>query len=84
MSFVALISVFCGPLLVLSASRSLGAEEAWPQLEGPYLGQRPPGLTPEVFATGLISTDDEYELNSVFSLDGQRVLLRDLHDFPGG
>jgi hypothetical protein len=26
------------------------------RLEGPYLGQKPPGLTPEVFAPGILST----------------------------
>ena len=27
-------------------------------LEGPYLGQKPPGLTPKVFAPGLVTTED--------------------------
>jgi len=36
-------------------------------LKGPYLGQRPPGMTPEIFAPGIISTAQKYELNSVFS-----------------
>ncbi len=27
-------------------------------LEGPYLGQEPPGLTPEVFAPGIVTTED--------------------------
>ena len=70
MSVAGLISVLCGSLLVLSASRGADAEEAWPVLEGPYLGQSPPGMTPEIFAAGVISSEDEYELNSVFSLDG--------------
>jgi hypothetical protein len=30
----------------------------FPTLKGPYLGQPPPGMTPEVFAPGLISTSD--------------------------
>jgi hypothetical protein len=29
---------------------------AFPVLRGPYLGQKPPGMTPEVFAPGIIST----------------------------
>ena len=29
---------------------------AFESLSGPYLGQTPPGLEPEVFAPGLIST----------------------------
>ncbi len=32
-----------------------------------YLNQQPPGLTPKIFAKGLISTETEYEFGSVFS-----------------
>lgn len=39
-------------------------------LEGDYLGQKAPGLTPERFATGTVSTEKS-ELNSVFSPDGK-------------
>ena len=42
----------------------------FPVLKGPYLGQKPPGMTPEVFAPGIISTEEKYELNSVFSPQG--------------
>ncbi len=41
----------------------------WPVLKGPYLGQKPPGIVPEVFAPGIISTDKS-EFNSIFSFDG--------------
>lgn len=41
-----------------------------PGRTGKYFGQQPPGLTPERFAPGFISTDDRYELNSVYSADG--------------
>lgn len=37
-------------------------------LEGPYLGQEPPGLIPEVFAPGIVSTA-RYELFSAFTPD---------------
>ncbi len=30
-----------------------------PSLTGPYLGQKPPGMTPEVFAPGLVSKDGD-------------------------
>ncbi len=33
------------------------AQEGLPVLEGPYVGQKPPGLTPEVFAAGIVSTE---------------------------
>src|SRR5262245_64730542 len=36
----------------------------------PYLGQPVPGLTPELFAPGIVSTE-AIELNGVFSPDGR-------------
>jgi len=44
--------------------------EDFPVLKGPYLGQNPPGMTPEIFAPGIVSTGLD-ELNSVFSPDGR-------------
>jgi hypothetical protein len=38
-------------------------------LKGPYLGQKPPGVTPEIFAPGLISTELE-EFGCSFTPDG--------------
>ncbi len=35
-----------------------------------YLGQETPGLIPQKFAHGIVSTDDAFELNAVFSNDG--------------
>ncbi|MFC2136018.1 TolB family protein [Bacteroidota bacterium] len=37
---------------------------------GPYMGYEPPGMIPEIFAPGIISTGLN-ELNSVFSPDGE-------------
>ena len=45
------------------------AESSFPALEGPYLGQTPPGVKPLLFAEGVVSTGMN-ELNSVFSPDG--------------
>jgi hypothetical protein len=39
-------------------------------VRGEYLGQKPPGMTPEIFAPGIVSTDKK-ELNSVFTPDGK-------------
>lgn len=55
--------------LVVSATCLVSQEIAFPKLAGPYLGQKPPGMTPEVFAPGIVSTGLD-ELNSVFSPDG--------------
>lgn len=40
----------------------------FPNLKGPYLGQKPPGLIPEKFAPGIISTEN-YEYGGVFTPD---------------
>jgi len=42
-----------------------------PVLKGPYLGQRPPGMTPEVFAPGIISVENAREFSGSFSPDGK-------------
>lgn len=54
-------------ILWMNASPCSGQEQ--PIARGPYLGQEPPGLTPTLFAPGIISTDKR-ELNSVFTPDG--------------
>ena len=57
--------------VALLFSTSLMAQEEWPELSGDYLGQKPPGMTPTVFAPGLISLPDERELNAVYSPNGR-------------
>ncbi|MEE4246364.1 MAG: hypothetical protein V2I33_13225 [Kangiellaceae bacterium] len=57
-------------ILFLSINSLLAQQfnpEPWPKLNGPYLGQPLPGDKPELFAPGLISKSDQFELNSVFS-----------------
>jgi hypothetical protein len=48
----------------------LNAQQKATDLAGPYLGQRLPGITPEVFAPGIISTE-KHEFSSCFSPDGK-------------
>jgi glyoxylase-like metal-dependent hydrolase (beta-lactamase superfamily II) len=40
-------------------------------LKGPYLGQKPPGFKKEVFAPGIVSTEDDREFSCTFSADGK-------------
>lgn len=55
----------------------------FPVLKGPYLGQKPPGMTPEVFKPGIISTAAS-EGSSSFSPDGKLYLFtRGRSDLPG-
>ena len=45
-----------------------------------YLNQAPPGLTPKVFAPGIVSLNDQLEFGSVFSKDGKEFYYAvDIH-----
>jgi len=44
-------------ILQATAQENTNNKSDFPVLKGPYLGQNPPGLTPEVFAPGIISTN---------------------------
>ena len=46
----------------------------FPVLNGTYLGQKLPGLIPEIFARGIISTDD-MENNIFFADDGREIYI---------
>ena len=64
-------AIFMGVLLSFIIIFSNHAQKGeFPVVKGPYLGQKPPGLTPEIFAPGLISTEKN-ELNSVFTPNGK-------------
>jgi hypothetical protein len=62
-------------LLVLSAGAYGGGQQLFPRLEGPYLGQKPPGMSPLPFAPGIITTDEE-EGSSGFALGGTAFLFQ--------
>lgn len=42
----------------------------FPVLKGSYLGQKSPGMTPEIFAPGIVSTEEYKEFGITFSPDG--------------
>jgi hypothetical protein len=50
------------------SSNSYGYNE-FPVLEGPYFGQKAPGLIPEIFAAGIISISGRSEMGVSFSPD---------------
>lgn len=49
------------------------ANDDWPVLKGPYLGQTPPGMTPEIFAPGIVSTGHHEHSSPAFSSGGDEV-----------
>ncbi len=62
-------------------------EADFPFLKGPYLGQEPPGFTPEVFAPGVLNTEKMGAFCSVFSPDGNEfyfVYYERENDTSGG
>lgn len=58
-------------LLLVFPAEHLAINPNFPEISGPYLGQKPPGLAAERFAPGLI--DDEVHTAAVFSPDGREV-----------
>ncbi|HAS45499.1 MAG TPA: hypothetical protein DCS93_33755 [Microscillaceae bacterium] len=49
------------------AQENAESTSSFPILKGPYLGQTPPGLTPKLFASGLVSIEGRYEFGISFS-----------------
>ena len=63
------ITIFIALLIsVLVLSSESYSQDEFPVLEGPYLGQKTPGLTPEAFAPGVVSTAG-WEVSGVFTPD---------------
>ena len=58
-------------LLMLAAASTHAQEVGFPKLTGPYLGQKPSGMTPEIFAPGIISTKEYKDFSGTFTPDGR-------------
>jgi len=58
--------------ILVTATSIIAQQKDFPQLTGPYLGQKPPGMTPEVFAPGIVSTGLQ-EIKPTFSPDGKEL-----------
>ena len=52
----------------------LEGNKEWPVLKGPYLGQKPPGMKPELFGPGVISTN-HHEGCLNFTPDGKECFF---------
>lgn len=50
----------------------------FPILKGPYLGQKPPGMIPELFAPGIISTKKNQHSYAAFSKDGKEFFWSEM------
>jgi hypothetical protein len=59
--------------IVFTFGGGVTAKEDFPVLKGPYLGQKPPGLRPEIFAPGIVSTEHKEHSTLAFSPDGTEI-----------
>ncbi len=66
LAFAIALSLFAGALHAQTGATDPEAPK------GPYLGQKPPGTAPEVFAPGFISTD-AHEFSCSFTPDGKEL-----------
>jgi len=48
----------------------------FPILKGKYFGQRPPGMNPEIFAPGIVSSNLHDDGSPVFTPDGKEIYWR--------
>ncbi len=63
-----------------------GAEDKpiqFPFLEGDYMGQKPPGDTPELFAPGIVSSIWGLHSTAAFSPDGNTLMWAPMIEIPG-
>lgn len=52
---------------ILNVSRDSNGQDELSAIKNPYFGQKPPGLIPEVFASGIVSIDGRFEGGISFS-----------------
>jgi Tol biopolymer transport system component len=73
---ILLIAVVMLILFFFFPKEKVATGSDFPILKGPYLGQDPPGLSPELFAPGIVSANSHSA--TVFSPDGDEIYWRPL------
>lgn len=68
---------------VLVAAGASRAPIEFPELRGDYIGQKPPGEKPEVFALGIVSSIWGLHTSVAFSPDGSMALWTPMVERPG-
>ena len=77
----ALLIVCCGALSTSIGISPREIKQEFPILKGPYLGQKAPGDTPELFAPGIVSTCVQHS-SAYFSRDGRKVVFSRMFPRP--
>jgi len=74
------ISIFLTTIfLTMSVFCKLSAQNSFPMLAGPYLGQKAPSKKAELFAPGIISTISGKEMCAAFSKDGKEFYFNAIY-----
>jgi len=60
-------------MITIVPIRASAQGDSFPASKGFYLGQKPPGLTPEVFLPGIVSTSTNWEHSLTCSADGCEI-----------
>lgn len=62
-----MIVIMIGISLFIALTAGADAQQDdFPDLAGPYLGQKPPGITPEIFAPGIVSREGIFEHSTAY------------------
>jgi hypothetical protein len=76
-----LFLISCLMVLVITINAQ---QTDFPKLTGPYLGQKPPGMTPEIFAPGIILDEMDFHSCPAFSKDGNFVFWKTMNSSNDG
>ncbi|MFH0761229.1 MAG: hypothetical protein V2A67_06970 [Bacteroidota bacterium] len=68
--------------LLVTAISIHARERDFPKLNGPYLGQKPPGMTPEIFAPGIVSKEGA-QSKLLVTQDGSEIIFKTMMLNPG-
>lgn len=73
-------------ILLSGAIKAQKIKSEFPVLEGPYLGQKAPGMTPEIFAPGIVSVDKYSEFVCIFMPGAEECIFDRYGDdeYPNG
>ena len=67
-------AIYVSALIAFVLTSLIGAQKDGSSvLQSPYLGQKPPGLTPDVFLPGIVSTSTNWEHSLTCSADGCEI-----------
>jgi dipeptidyl aminopeptidase/acylaminoacyl peptidase len=70
-------------LLLIAAIAIKAQQKDFPKLTGPYFGQNSPGNIPEIFAPGIVSTENAWEAAISFSPDGKEFFFTRRENIQG-